>query len=96
MKIPVIKPLADDVPYSNIMVYGDSGCGKTVLAGSDLKVLFLAPENDGTLSAIRTGSKADKVEIRMWEDMRDAYDYFYATPDVCEKYDWFVVGREVA
>lgn len=86
-----IRKLADDVPYSNILVYGDSGAGKTVLAGSDLRVLFLAPEDSGTLSALRMGSKADKINIHCWEDLKEAYSYLYDHPEVTDKYDWLAI-----
>lgn len=86
-----IGPLADDVPFSNVLLYGDSGAGKTVFCGSDLKVLFLAPEDSGTLSALRMGSKADKATIRCLEDLKNAVDYLYDHPEVCEQYDWLAI-----
>lgn len=87
----VIKKLADDVPYSNILIYGDSGAGKTVLAGSDLRVLFLAPEDSGTLSALRMGSKADKITITCWEDLIEAYNYLYDHIEILDNYDWLAI-----
>lgn len=86
-----IKPLADDVPFSNILGYGDSGAGKTVLAGSDLRVLFLAPEDSGTLSALRMGSKADKITVKNWEDLIEAFNYLYDHPEILAKYDWLCI-----
>ena len=88
-----IVSLADDAPSINLCVYGDSGAGKTVLAGSDRKVLFLAPEDSGTLSALRMGSKADKWPIRKWEDLIDVYEYCYDIEAKGGKlpYDWLAV-----
>lgn len=91
MGIPQIVPAAQDVPYLNVLVYADSGAGKTVLCGSDKRVLFLAPEDSGTLSAVRMGSKADKIRINSWKDMKEAYDYLYDNPEILDNYDWVAV-----
>ncbi|ACF05168.1 Sak4-like ssDNA annealing protein [Mycobacterium phage Predator] len=64
-----VRPLTNTEEYVNMLVYADSGTGKTVLAGSDDSVLFAAPEDDGLLSAKRMGSKADKYDINEWEDL---------------------------
>lgn len=92
LKDHVVK-LQDEVPHINMLVYGDSGIGKTVLAGSDDSVLFLAPEDNGTLSAIRMGSKADRYPIAKWDDLMQAYDDLY---DLVEKgepipYKWLCI-----
>ena len=88
-----IVTLADDAPSINLLVYGDSGAGKTVLAGSDRKVLFLAPEDSGTLSALRMGSQADKWPIRKWEDLIEVYEYCYNIEANGDKipYDWLAI-----
>jgi AAA domain len=88
-----IVALADDAPSINLLVYGDSGAGKTVLAGSDRRVLFLAPEDSGTLSALRMGSKADKWPIRKWEDLIEVYEYCYNIEENGETlpYDWLAI-----
>jgi len=57
-----IMELEGSTEFSNIMVYGDSGCGKTVLAGSlPGNVLHLAGE-PGFISAARLGGKG-KVRL---------------------------------
>lgn len=76
-----IVSLQDDDDNVNILVYGDSGVGKTILCGSDDKVLFIAPEDQGTLSAKRAGSAADKWPVRHWDDAYDAYEYLYDLSD---------------
>ena len=87
-----IQSLSDDVPSLNFLVYADSGSGKTVFAGSANRVLFIAPEDSGTLSAVRMGSKADKIKVKEWEDFIAAYEYCYDHQDeLKEKYDWFVI-----
>lgn len=75
------------------MVYGDSGIGKTVLGGSDDRVLFIAPEDSGTLSAKRHGSKADKWPVKSWNDLLEAYEWCYEQIEENGKlpYDWVVI-----
>lgn len=86
-----IVDLADDVPKWNILVHADSGAGKTVFAGSDDRVLFLAPEDSGTLSALRMGSKAKKIRVRHWNDIREAVEYLEDNPDILSQYDVLAV-----
>lgn len=88
-----IVPLQEDLVYVNLMVYADSGTGKTVFGGSDDRVLFIAPEDSGTISAKRHGSKADKWPVQSWNDLLEAYEYLY---DQIEEngslpYDWIVI-----
>lgn len=86
-----IVDLADDIPKWNILIHADSGAGKTVFAGSDDRVLFIAPEDSGTLSALRMGSTAQKIRVRHWNDIRDAVEYLEDNPDVLAKYDVLAV-----
>lgn len=86
-----IISLEDDDDYVNLLVYGKSGAGKTVFGGS-ARVLFIAPEDDGTLSAKRQGSKGDKWPVKGWDDVQEAYGYLYDNiEEVREKYDWIVI-----
>jgi len=86
-----IVDLADDIPKWNILIHADSGAGKTVFAGSDDRVLFIAPEDSGTLSALRMGSKAQKIRVRHWNDIREAVEYLEANPDILARYDVLAV-----
>jgi hypothetical protein len=86
-----IVDLADDIPKWNILVHADSGAGKTVFAGSDEGVLFIAPEDSGTLSALRMGSKAQKIRVRHWNDIRAAVEYLEDNPDVLSDYNVLAV-----
>lgn len=70
----IIDLQAED-DHVNILLYGASGIGKTVLAGSDDKVLFIAAEDDGTLSAKRFGSTAKKWPVKKWDDIVEALEY---------------------
>lgn len=81
--------LEEDDESINLLVYGKSGSGKTVFAGSSDNVLFIAPEDDGTLSAKRFGSKAKKWPVKSWEDIEEAYEWLYDNPD--HGFDWIVI-----
>ena len=72
-----IVKLQDALIHTNIMVYGDSGIGKTVWCGAGHKVLFIAPEDSGTISAKRHGSTADKWPVTSWNDLLEAYGWCY-------------------
>lgn len=87
-----IVSLQDSPDFVNIMVYGDSGIGKTVFAGSDDKVLFIAPEDAGTLSAKRFGSTADRWPVQSWNDLLEAYEYCYEQIENGEfPYQWLAI-----
>lgn len=86
---PQIISLEQEDDYVNLLVYGMSGAGKTVFAGSARRVLFIAPEDDGTLSAKRQGSKAKKWIVKKWVDLQEAYDWLYDNPD--HGFDWISI-----
>lgn len=86
-KPPAIVSLQDFDESINILVYGDSGVGKTVFAGS-ANALILAAEK-GTVSAARQGSTADVWPINEWSDLSAAYVWLRENPD--HGYDWIVI-----
>lgn len=90
---PIITKLSDDINYWNVLLYADSGAGKTVFAGSDNKVLFIAPEDDGLISAQRVNANAtvDKITVKQWEDLKNAYEWFADHPEDCENYNVFAI-----
>lgn len=69
-------------PFLNILIYGDPGAGKTVLAGSaDLvpemrPVLFLDVEA-GTESLRNTYPGVDIVRVTSWQDVQNVYNELY-------------------
>jgi hypothetical protein len=69
--------LQDEDEFVNLMLYADSGVGKTVFGCSDDDVLVIAPEDNGTLSAKRFGSSALKWKIHGWSDIVAAYEWLY-------------------
>ena len=74
--------------FKNILVYGDSGVGKTVLAGSlPGRVLFLAGE-PGYISAARRGAKGTVRIVRDPATALAAVDWLDAGG--ATKFDWVV------
>lgn len=86
---PNVIELQDEDEYANLLVYGDSGIGKTVFGGSDDEVLFVAPEDNGTLSAKRFGSTAKKWKIHGWKDIVSAYEWLYSLDPI--PFNWVVL-----
>lgn len=78
--------------FWNILLYGDSGAGKTVLAGSlPGRVLFLAGE-PGYISAARLGGLAPGAKCRLIPDTATAAAAILSLEGGrCRDYDWIVV-----
>lgn len=55
--------------------------------GSDDRVLFIAPEDSGTLSALRMGSTAQKIRVRHWNDIKEAVEYLEDNQAILANYD---------
>jgi hypothetical protein len=58
----------------NMMIYADSGEGKTVFGGSAKSPLIIATEN-GTIAAARQGSKGKMWDARRLDNFFKAYDW---------------------
>lgn len=84
-----IISLEEEDEYINLLVYGKSGVGKTVFGGSANNVLFIAPEDDGTISAKRMGSKAKKWSVKEWDDINEAYIWLEENPG--HGFEWVVI-----
>jgi hypothetical protein len=94
-----IVDLSEFTESKNIMVYGDSGAGKTGLIGClPGKVLILSSEN-GTVVIKRMAKRfgwdeagiAKRIKvwaIRSWQDMEDAYSWVSKNTDV---FDWIAI-----
>lgn len=87
-KPPAIVPMEDHDESINMLIYGNSGVGKTVFAGTEDKCLILAAEK-GTISAKRQGSKADLWPINTWADVQAAYMWLNKNPD--HGYSWIAL-----
>lgn len=87
---PEIIGLEEYTEHINLMVYGDSGIGKTVFAGS-ANTLILATEQ-GTVSAARQGSEAKMADCTTLEKMDRMMDWLDdATLDPDFPFDWVAV-----
>lgn len=84
---PPIISLEEYTESINMCIYGDSGIGKTVFAGTAPNALFLAIER-GTVSAARQGSKADLWQINHWNDLETALDWLQDNPNA---YEWVII-----
>jgi hypothetical protein len=67
-----IESIQDVNPSVNILINGEGGVGKTVLAGGasalpDAKVVFVSTEQEGIVSAKRAGSTAGLIRAPSWE-----------------------------
>jgi len=77
-----VLPVSERPEIINILVYGDPGVGKTVLAGSASVVERMAPVlvidvEGGTLSLRNTYPDVDVVRVETWADMQKVYDALY-------------------
>lgn len=84
-----ITKLSEGASFRNWLVYGDSGVGKTVLAGTAPRNLILTVEAEGTESARAMGSTADEWVCDTWEDLQEAYDWLKSGG--LALYDWVTV-----
>jgi hypothetical protein len=73
-----IRSVVEESAYFNMLVYGESGIGKTTLAGSAVEVpemrpvIFLDIEG-GTLSLRDRYPEVEKVRIDSWDDLVETY-----------------------
>lgn len=78
-----VAKVADKQPFLNILIYGESGVGKTTLAGSadqvpELRPVLFVDIEGGTFSLANTDYKGvDVVRVTTWKEMQDLYDYLY-------------------
>jgi len=73
--------------YRNWIVYGESDTGKTVLAGTAPRGLFLTTDVEGTESAKEMGSAADELRINSFEEYCEAVQWI-AFGGGAKEYDW--------
>lgn len=77
-----IKPVQDRSPFFNFLFYGESGTGKTTLAGSadDVPamrpVLFIDIEG-GTESLRHSYPNVQTVRVTTWKEMQEVYNALY-------------------
>lgn len=79
--------LADYDESINMLIYGNSGVGKTVFGGSAENGLMLGLES-GLISAKRQGSKAKAWPVRSWQDVEDCFLFLR---DTNHGFKWLIV-----
>lgn len=76
--------------HRNWCVYGQSGVGKTVLAGTAPNALFLTTDVEGTESARMMGSSAKEIQVNTWEEFVEVAKWI-RHGDARSEFDWIVV-----
>lgn len=77
-----IERVNQKAPFINMLIYGESGAGKTRLSGSAdavpsmRRVLFIDVEG-GTLTLRDTFPEVETVRVRNWQQMQAVYDSLY-------------------
>lgn len=77
-----VEKVKERAPLANILVYGESGTGKTVLAGSADEVPSMRPVlfvdiEGGTTSLRHSYPEVQTVRITTWKEMQQVYDELY-------------------
>lgn len=85
-----ITKLTENPGHHNWLIHSDPGMGKTVLAGTAPKSLFLTVEAEGTQSAQYAGSAAEQLIINNHHEFVEAQDYF-VNGTGCQDYDWVTI-----
>ena len=81
-----IQPLSAKKTGMKILIYAESGAGKTVLAASSPNALILDADN-GMASAAALGLECDVWSVKDYKDLDEAYDFKRRAPEA-KKYDW--------
>src|SRR6185369_5586381 len=78
-----IRKVADEPPSFNMLVYGDSGVGKTTLAASadslpEMRKILVVDIEGGLLSIKNRYPNVESVRVTSWADMQEVYNQLYA------------------
>jgi len=70
-------------PHMNILIYGESGVGKTRLAGSAdsvprMRRVLVVDLEGGTLTLEQNNPDVDIIRVKTWAEMQAVYDALYA------------------
>lgn len=74
-----VFPVQQRAQFINMLIYGDSGVGKTVLAGSadecpDLRPVLMIDFEGGTESLVRMHPDVQQVRVTTWKEMQAVYN----------------------
>ncbi len=75
--------VAERLVWINLIIYGDPGAGKTVLAGSadivpDMRPVLFVDVEGGTFSIRERFPEIEVVRVETWDDMQKIYDALYS------------------
>ena len=78
-----INKVTEHPPFFNMLVYGESGVGKTTLAGSadevaEMRKVLIIDIEGGTLSIRKKFPNVEVVRVKNWPDLQLVYDELYA------------------
>lgn len=85
------QPVTEVSTSVNMLVYGDSGVGKTVFAGSGRengKNDLIIDIEGGTLSAARNKSKTNTIHVKDWDTLMKVVEAVEDDPD---RFEWVIV-----
>lgn len=79
--LPILK-VSNQPPTVNMLIYGESGAGKTTLAGSadevpEMRKVLVLDIEGGTLSLKSRYPNVESVRIKSWQDMQNVYDELF-------------------
>lgn len=77
-----VQTVAEKLTYINMIIYGDPGAGKTVLAGSsdvvpELRPVLFIDVEGGTFSIRERYPDVEVVRVETWDDMQSIYDELF-------------------
>src|SRR5215831_19271136 len=77
-----VAPASEAIDYINLLVYGNSGVGKTLLCGSawdvpEMRPVLVLDVEGGTLTLREKYPSVDVVRVDSWSDMQKVYDALY-------------------
>lgn len=78
-----VRPVQARSKFLNILVYGDSGVGKTVLAGSadavpSMRPVLFVDIEGGTESLRGMYDDVETVRVQTWKQMQEVYDVLHS------------------
>lgn len=77
-----VKSVVESIEFINMLVYGNPGAGKTVLAGSaddvpEMRPVLFIDIEGGTFSLRERNPEIDVVRVQSWRDMAKVYTELY-------------------
>lgn len=77
-----VAPASEAIEYINMLIYGDSGVGKTLLTGTawdvpEMRPVLVIDVEGGTFTLRERYPMVDVVRVDSWSDMQKVYDALY-------------------